>query len=252
MSFLSPSPRIGGSAMRTPPPLLIALLLALSVVALVALGVWQLGRFFEKGDLEAERDARIAAPPLTLDGSAAARSPQELDYRRVAVTGRWDHERALTVTGRIRFGLRGEEVVEPLIRDGGGDAILVNRGWYPLTERERVLADLARTPRATVVGLARAAAGGSASETRPGVWTRYDVLAMAGSLPYAVEPWALIEGDLLEAPLRVPPRELPVQGYVGYENAVPHGEYAATWFGLALALTVTAYFRLLRRRPGGP
>ena len=41
-----------------------------------------------------------------------------------------------------------------------------------------------------------------------------------------------------------------MQGYLAYENAVPHREYAATWFGLALALTATAYFRLFRRRGG--
>ena len=234
------------------PRLIVALpLLALAVAVLVGLSAWQLSRDSYKNALEAEREARIAAGPLVPGAPGAALSPEEIDYRRVAVEGSWDHEHTLTIAGRIRFGVRGEEVVVPLIPRNGDAAILVNRGWYPLSERERVLAGLSEKTAASIEGLARYVPGSSARQLAPGVWSRYDARSMGAALPYPVEPWSLIEGGLLEAQPATPPPTLPIQGYLAYRNTVPHLEYAITWFGLAVVLLVTFYFRFRPRRGDG-
>jgi len=232
-------------------PFVLLPLIALVVVGLSALGLWQFNRYNYKQDLEAERAVRIAASPL--DATEAAAAPlDQIDYRRVALRGTWDFANALTIGSRFRFGQQGEEVVVPLLPEGGGDAILINRGWYPLSARESVRSSLAAEPVAAIEGLARYAADGGGRVTAAGTWTRFDPAAMAASLPYPAVPWAVIEGELVDRVPLVPPAELPVQWYVAYEDTVAHFEYMLTWFGAAITLLVVSYLRLWRRRDDGP
>ena len=217
---------------------------ALGVVVLGGLGAWQLARHNHKQDLTRERDARIAAPPLAT-AAAATLEGDALDYRRVRLDGAWDYERLQIIANRLRFGLRGEEVVVPLLPAGGGPAILVSRGWYPADERAAVLARLPEGD-AGLEGLARVGSGLRATRAGDGAWTRFDVASIAKRLPYAVAPWRVTAGALLDASPRSPPAERPVTGYEGYANTTPHVEYALTWFGLAVALVVTAALRLAR------
>jgi surfeit locus 1 family protein len=220
--------------------------LVLGFLFLAALGVWQLGRYDFKQDLESRRDAAIAAPPLDAAASAAL-APDELDFRRVQLDGRWDFEHTFTLGNRFRFSILGEELVVPLLLDGR-DAVLVNRGWYPTSERDRVVARLSAEPAGSVEGLARDLSAGTATLTAAGTWTRFHPASMAAGLPYPVQPWGVIEGGLIERAALAPPAELPVQGYLAFDDDVAHLEYAVTWFGLAITLAVTAYLRLWRTR----
>lgn len=222
-------------------------LVVAALAVLIGLGVWQLSRWDYKQGLESSREARIAEPPLRLDPGSATPPPDNLDYRRVALEGAWDVERIFAVR-QFRFGIRGEELVMPLFPEGRDTAVLVDRGWYPLSERERVLGELVAEPAGVVTGLVRYVTGGSARQTAAGAWTRYDVPAMAATLPYPVEPWGVIEGQLLERQRLTPPRDLPVRGYLAYKNHVPHLEYALTWFGIAVTLVATIAVGVARRR----
>ena len=232
-------------------PILLLPLIALVFVMLASLGVWQFERYNYKRELEAERAVRIAAPPLDAI-EAASVPPDQIDYRRIAARGTWDFANALTIGGRFRFGLQGEEVVVPLLPEGGGEAILVNRGWYPLTERDRVRAQLAAELVAEIEGLARYAEDGGGRLTPAGTWTRFDPVLMAASLPYPAVPWAVIEGELVDRVPLAPTAELPAQWYIAYEDNVGHLGYAATWFSLAGALLVISYLRLWRGRDDAP
>lgn len=228
-------------------PILLLPLIAIVFVLLSGLGIWQFSRFRYKQDLETERAARLAAPPLDT-AEAAGLPPREIDYRRVAARGRWDFANALTIGSRFRFGRQGEELVVPLLPVDGGDAILVNRGWYPLSERDGVRARLAAEPLADIEGLARYAEDGGGRVTAAGTWTRFDPASMAASLPYPAVPWAVIEGELVDRPPLTPPAELPARWYLAYEDHVAHLEYSVTWFGLAVTLVVISYLRLRRGR----
>lgn len=201
----------------------------------------------------------MAAAPLEWRSDPPL-EPAEVDFHRVRVSGRWDQARTMTLANVARYGTRGEEVVTPLLPDGGGPAILVNRGWYPLVERERVLADLGREERATVEGLGRTASrpegaslvvtGTTAGKTPDGSWAWFDIPSMARELPYPVVEWRLIQGTRDPRDPQ-PPRELPVR-YWGTEiSSEPHMEYALTWFSLAAALAVIAVLRLRAERRGG-
>jgi surfeit locus 1 family protein len=217
---------------------------AVGTVVLVALGAWQLGRHQEKQDLTRERDASIAAAPLPA-AAAAALEGDAVDYRRVTLDGEWDYANLQVIANRTRFGQRGEEVVVPLVPAGGSPAMLVNRGWYRVAERDAVLASLAEGD-AGLEGLARSGRSLSATQALDGSWTRFDVASIAELLPYAVVPWRVTAGALVEDPPRSAPPERPVTGYEGYANSTPHIEYALTWFGLAVAMVVTTGVRLYR------
>jgi surfeit locus 1 family protein len=239
---------------RAPMPVVVAAI-ALVTAGLIALGVWQLQRNDWKAQLVAERNARLEQAPA--DVAALADEPAAAaDWRRVTATGTWDHEHTMTVTNRVRFGRRGEEVVTPLLLGGGRPALLVNRGWYPLDQRERVLAELAAEPGATVVGLARAAGDGGAHTIPSGAWNRLDAPAMADALPYPALPWLMIQGRMVES-FEAGDGALPVRQYLSFRNTTPHIQYALTWFGLATALVVVACFRFViaprreRTPPGG-
>ena len=230
---------------RLAPPVLLGLIV-LAMAVLIALGSWQVVRQRQMDAFERTREERIFQPPLTWNPRAPL-APRDVDHRRVRVTGRWDNERAFVIANRVRYDTLGQEVATPLLPEGGGAAILVNRGWYPLEAREQVLAELAREQTATVEGLARNIGEQGAKRTPAGLWTRFDVPVLARELPYAVVPWQLIQGAYAseDAPR---PTTLPVQRFSPYSPDMPHTEYAITWFGLAAALAATAVVRFRPRR----
>jgi cytochrome oxidase assembly protein ShyY1 len=229
------------------PSWLLLPLIVVAVVTLVALGFWQWGRYWDKQDLEAQYDARTDAPPLEF-GAATALTPEEVDFHRVSLDGRWDSEHVLAITSRFRDGIRGEELVVPLVA-GDGTAVLVDRGWYPLEEREAVLAALSSEETTHVEGLARWAEDGGGRQTTEGGWNRFDPATMAATLPYAAEPWGVIEGEeRTDSVLPSSADAYPLGGWVRYDNTVPHFEYALTWWGLAGVLVVTAVARFALRR----
>ena len=225
------------------PMFVVIALIGLATIVLVALGAWQLQRHQWKQDIVAERDARTAAAPvdvaLLLDAPRA-----EADWRRVEVSGFWDNDRTMVVANRVRFGTLGEEAVTPLRLGGDGPAVLVDRGWFPVTERSRVLAALASESTGEVEGLARAVGNGDGHVIPNGAWNRIDALAMGASLPYATLPWVVLEGRLV-AGYESDGGVLPVRQYLAFANTTPHLEYALTWFGLAIVLNVVAVFRFV-------
>lgn len=234
------------------PPLIVVLATLLAGAVLVWLGVWQLDRNASKQNLVASRAESMSAAPAAVTTLIDA-PPGEIEYRRASASGVWDHDGTITIASRIRFQTRGEEIVTPLLLAPGGPALLVNRGWYPLTERDRVLAELRSEQRADIVGLARYVDDSGGRELSTGSWTRINTAAIGAGLPYEVLPWHLVQGDLSDG---ANPSDgvLPVQGYPAFVNTTPHIEYALTWFGLAIVLlgTVIARFVIVRGgREGG-
>lgn len=235
------------------PTWLLVLLIVAAEVVLVSLGAWQWQRLGEKRDLEDAFDARASAAALAA-ADVDALSVSERDFQAVALSGNWDTEHLFRVSNRYRTSIQGEDAIVPLILTDGR-AVLVNRGWYPIEERDRVLAELrAQTATSTPIrGQVRVRPDLNGGPLANGTWSRFDVRAMGASLPYPTAGWTVIEGARVDG--EVPPisRELPVTGWLPYRNTVSHLEYALTWWGLALVLPVCAVSRfVLRRRGDGP
>lgn len=125
-----------------------------AVVAMVNLGMWQLGRLDERKGANAEVLAGTRTTvPLDTVASPADDDLGDARFRRVQVRGTFAAERELLVRFRTNNGLPGYDVVTPLLTGTGtgtGTAILVNRGWVPVEMGEQWPAPGTRPPSGTV------------------------------------------------------------------------------------------------------
>jgi len=214
----------------------------LGVIGLAALGTWQIQRLEWKENLIAQREAGMDAAPMvagdvTVPGDA---------YRRVALTGRFDHAHEFFLTGRTQRGKPGYHVVTPLITPDG-TAILVDRGWIPLEARDpgtRPGGQVEGT--VSFTGLVRDPAGPSLftpdNDTEANYWFWPDLATMAaeaGLEGEAETAWYAMAGH--DAPWDMP---VPHEFEIDLRN--DHLQYALTWYALAVALAVIAW--LYRRR----
>ena len=232
------------------PGWVLAVLVVLAELTLLVLGAWQWQRLEQKRELEAAFEARTAGAPLAA-AEVEALPPGDRDFEVVALNGRWDTERLFRVSNRYRSSILGEEAIVPLLL-ADGSAVLVNRGWYPIEERDRVLAELRgqSVTNGPVSGQVQQRPDLDGRLLSNGTWSRFDVASMGASLPYPSHRWAVIEGARVDGDTPPISRQLPVTGWIPYRNTVPHFEYALTWWGLALVLPVVAVARLLQRRRG--
>lgn len=223
---------------------LMALASALGVVVLCALGVWQVQRLHWKTDLIARVEARLAAPPAPAPGPGdwLGLTAKDDEYRRVAVTGRYDfaaEELAQAVTAQGP----GFWVMTPL-ETSQGWAVWINRGFVPMDRRE--VPDRAR-PDGTVevTGLLRMTQPGGAflrkNDPQAGRWYSRDVAALsaqhgiAQAAPYFIDAEA---GEVAGA--------LPVGGLTVVSFRNTHLSYALTWFAMATGLAAASVFALRR------
>ncbi len=235
---------------------LVALLCALGVAALTALGIWQLERRAWKLALIAQLTQRLHAAPIDAPGPAQWPRVQSgaYTYRRVRVSGQYLNERETLVQAVTRLG-GGYWVLTPL-RTAGGYIVLVNRGFVPAGRADSATraAGLASGV-ASVEGLLRMPElrGGFLRTNDPGAdrWYSRDVPAIAAARSLSpVAPY------FLDADASPVPGGLPVGGLTVIELPNNHLVYAITWFALASMLAGAAlragrgeWQELRRRRP---
>lgn len=225
---------------------LVPLVLAAEAV-LIGLGFWQWQRYGAKQELEAAFIQRTSGAPLSV-AQVDALPDAERDFQLVQVSGRWDVEHLFRVSNRYRASILGEEAVVPLVLDDGR-AVLVNRGWYPSDQRDRILADFRDQSRGDIRGLTRRHPDLNGGPLQNGTWSRFDVVSMAKTLPYPSVEWSVIEGDMLnEQASDLPPATIPATGWFPFRSDIPHLEYALTWWGLALVLPVFVGARAFTER----
>jgi surfeit locus 1 family protein len=130
----------------------------------------------------------------------------EFIYRKVILSGTWDHAHSMLVGPRVREGTHGFHLVTPLVR-AGGSTVLVDRGFV---SKDLAEAAKARTTDGVVevVGMLRAAQARNAftpdNLPEQGVWYWADVdtmVAYAGGESKNVQP-VFIEAIFGKYPLR--------------------------------------------------
>jgi len=216
--------------------LFVALCLGLTIL-FAGLGIWQVQRLFWKLDLIERVDARVHATPAPLPTNLDVLRPQDIEYRRVRVSGRLQNERQTFVDALTELG-PGDWVLTPLQTSQG--TILINRGFVPKNMREQVSSPAGDV---TLSGLLRLSEPGGrflrANDPAQDRWYSRDVPAIAAKR--GLGPTAPFFIDA-EAPPNA--RGYPVGGLtvVKFRNA--HLVYALTWFGLA-ALCVAGLVLLL-------
>ncbi len=118
----------------------VTLAAAMGVLVTVSLGVWQLGRAASKQAWLAERAAQAELPAADWDALRDAQARNELTAwtgRAVRLQGRWITDATVWLDNRPMEGRVGFVVVTPLQPEGGGAAVLVQRGWLPRRPDDR-------------------------------------------------------------------------------------------------------------------
>lgn len=245
--------------LSSPRWLLSHLFVGACVVAMVAAGIWQLGRLSERreaNDTIRAAEALPAAPlaevvPAGVASDAAA--VEAARYRSVVVSGTYRPADEVLVRNRSLDGAPGYWVLTPLVQ-ADGTAVAVNRGWVPFDVQPDGPWDRFAPPAGpvTVTGVVRdpqvRSTGGvvsgpaDAAEGRLRTLSRVDVARLQQQVDVTLAPLYV---DLVtqqpdqpaDTPTPVPSPEL---------SEGPHLGYAGQWFIFAL-LTVTVYPLLLRR-----
>ena len=106
-----------------------------------ALGQWQLRRAAQKEAVQAAISAKSSLPPLDAARLLATEGPTAEIYRPAVLQGVWQSARTVYLDNRPMNGRIGFWVVTPLMLQGTGRVILVQRGWVP-----RNFSDRARLP----------------------------------------------------------------------------------------------------------
>lgn len=219
----------------------------------LALGNWQTRRAEQKLALEAQWDALARRAPQRVDALALPALAAQLPVR-VALSGRFLHDRTVWLDNRQHEGRPGFWVVTPLQLDGAGAVVLVNRGWAPRNNVQRsALPSIGRPDGVlTVEGLALAHAprllelgGGGDGGRLPAIWQNldYDAFERVSGLAVArlvVQQTSSLDDGLL--------RDWP-RPDAGVDK---HRGYALQWYGLAAligALTLWFGGRAWWRRP---
>ena len=227
------------------PKWVLATLVVLVVAAVfVWLGFWQLGRLDERRAANTVGERQTAQPSIDLDQILVESGADysQIEYRNARTTGIFDVDSEVLVRSQVYRDTAGFHVITPLIKEDG-TAVLVNRGWIPLT-MDTVPVDAA--PPFPVEGMVQGWV--QLSQTRPAlgprdpaegrlvVVSRVDIDRIQKQVDYQLAPVYLVMapsgGEDLPVPFSVP----------DFSDEGPHLGYAFQWFGFAVILIGGYYF----------
>lgn len=257
----STGPRSRGPARRA--GLLGAALLFAAALGFLALGSWQLQRLSWKQDLISRISQRLTAAPEAAPGPDDwyTLPPASHEYRRVRLTGEFDHAREVLVGASTVLG-SGHWLMTPL-RSADGRWTWINRGFVPRRDTPR------QRPAGPqhIEGLLRLSEPGGrllqANDPATQRWYSRDVQVMSAQAglpteavqPYFIDVWpepagtnfaATVAGSYGEAITHLP-EVWPHPGLTVLRFSNNHRSYAVTWFAMAAMAVVAAVF-LLRQR----
>jgi len=229
-------------------------LVLLALAILLGLGTWQVKRLYWKEALMADIEQRRSADPATLEEiEAIARSGGDIEYRKVRLSGTFDHtrERHFFATHQ---GQTGYYVFTPLTLPDGR-ILFVNRGFVPFEMKDPAKRlDGQVAGEVTLTGLARAPLIAKPSSLLPdndiakNIFYWKDLAAMAES---AQVPAGRLVNLFVDADATPNPGGWPMGGVTLIDLPNNHLQYAITWYGLAAALVIVvgfAYFRNGKRQ----
>lgn len=233
---------------------LTALVLVL-VVVMINLALWQLRRLDERRDTNARIEARqaeqpVAVEPLLQVDEPLAQARGNAEWRTIEATGTYDPTAEVLIRNRSLDGAPGYHVVTPLVL-ADGNALLVNRGWIPLSGQAGVAPTVPAPPtgQVTVAGRVRGSQErGAIGPIDPAEGTlaqlaRVDVARIDEQVPYRLLPAYVELTDQQPVPSQPLPRLLPAPAL----DDGPHFAYAVQWC-IFTVLAVVGWVVLVRRQ----
>lgn len=215
-----------------------------ALIILVLLGTWQLHRLEWKRTLLHEIASHMARPPVAFPDQME--KPEDWAYRRVRLTGVFDHAHEIYLFSPGPKGGAGYQVITPLRRNQGA-VILVNRGWVPTHLKDpatRATGQLKGSVSLTGVIRPKAQPNMFSPANRPdqGIWYWRDIPSMARHLKMQVA------AVVVDADATANPGGWPQGGQTIIDVPNNHLDYALTWYGLAVVLAVIYVVYHRRRR----
>jgi surfeit locus 1 family protein len=221
-----------------------------AVLIMIGLSIWQVQRLHWKEGLIADRQARVTAEPVALP--AAGSDLGAAEYRRVSLTGQYQHDHELYLAARSMNGNVGYHIMTPFTLQDGG-TVLVDRGWVPTEKKlpeSREAGQQAGT--VTVDGVVRLSQQKAwmqpDNEPDQNVWFFIDLPAIAKHLGMP----AMRQDIYVDAGPAPVPGGYPLGGQTHINLPNDHLQYAITWALLAGALIVIYilyHLRLQREQP---
>lgn len=205
-----------------------------ALIILLGLGTWQVQRLEWKNQLIQDFETRATADPIELPIGTVA---PEMEFRRLALTGEFDHEKEIFLTGRTYEGNAGFHIVTPF-QLVDGRIILINRGWVSESYRDKAKRTFSLVEgKTTVAAILRfpAEKGYFVPENEPenGFWFTLVPAQMVAHLSLG----DAAETKVYAAALRTSETiSLPIGARTETNLRNSHLGYAITWYGIACAL----------------
>ena len=230
---------------------LTTLLVFTATLVLIRLGIWQLDRLEQRRAFNAQVLSAVARPVLELSREVPT-GIEEMEWRSVRATGRYDFENQITLRNQYYQNQLGYHLITPLLFPGG--AVLVDRGWIPAEgnatpEDWRKYDDAGESTVTGQIrlGLEKPAYGGVDDPvTGPGeklfIWNNLDPDRLADQIPYPLLP-VLIQ-PVMDPTDTTPP--IPFQPELDLTEG-PHFGYALQWFTFAGILIIGYPFYLRKQ-----
>jgi surfeit locus 1 family protein len=216
-----------------------------ALLLLLGLGTWQVERLFWKRDLIAQRQAALAADPITAPRSLP--EARGMEFRHVTDNGVYMHDKEIFLGATSNTGRNGYQVLTPL-QEAGGRVVFINRGFIAaeLKDPAKRSAGQVSGP-VRVAGLLRVPPAKKPvwflPDNRPDLnyWFWVDLPAMA-----AADKLDRVAPFYIDADATPNPGGWPKGGVTRLNLPNDHLQYAITWFSLAVALVVVyvLYHRL--------
>lgn len=236
------------SALRQPNWIIAGVVVLLLATLFVRLGFWQLSRLDDRRLANEIAETRLGTEPAPLEELLGEAHGElgSIEFRRALASGEWDTSEEVLIRSQVELGNAGFHVITPLVV-ADGQAVLVNRGWIPLT-MDTTPVDEAPPERVDEIEgwvhrtETRPPLGAEEPDGNLDVFNRVDIDRIGSQLPYAVAPVYLVAmGEEDQLPIPADPPDFSDEG--------PHLAYAIQWFGFALVGVVGFYF--LARSKGG-
>jgi cytochrome oxidase assembly protein ShyY1 len=232
--------------LRQPKWVIAGVVVVLVTAVFIRLGFWQLHRLEERRDRNQVSMSRIEAEPVPLETLLASNGDdlESLQYRRVTLSGVYDTSQEVLIRSQVELGQAGFHVITPFVLESG-NAVLVNRGWVPITMDQPPVDAAPAQGSAVVEGWIHL------TQTKPpfgpqepaghlDVFNRVDIRRVSEQVDEPLLGVYVVamgeEGN--ELPIRVDPPDFTDEG--------PHLSYAIQWFAFA-TIALVGFVFLVRR-----
>jgi surfeit locus 1 family protein len=112
------------------------LIVIAGIILAIRLGIWQIDRHEKRQARISHLQAMQALPVLDLNLRPIPIDLDTMEYRQVVASGTYDFDRQVVLRNQVRERMSGTDpgyaLVTPLLMEDG-QAVLVERGWIPLT-----------------------------------------------------------------------------------------------------------------------